>query len=635
MLASPEERKLAAEIAKLVHADKKWEAAKFVAEFCLLKVNLKDPSPARYMPVLQNWLHFLLNSDAPEEAAQLLWTPNQFTPEPNYTKEVWKFYKETGQGLVMGAASCSKSFGLGVRLFLEWIRDPDWTSVRIIGPSQDHLEANLFSHLASLHTSASLPMPGTIGELFIGDDRRNQLGSIKGVIIPVGKTKKAGRLQGGKRKPRSSSHPRFGPLSRMFIFVDEIENVPGGLWSDVDNVLTQVDEEGSEGFKIFGAYNPTNRTDEVGKRAEPDFGWENVVADKHYRWKSKRGWDVLRLDGEQSENVIHNKIVFPGLQTRNGLNVIAKNSGGRDSGGYATMGRGMYPSGGVTSTIIPPGMFPKWRGEFIWLDSPEPVASCDLALDGGAACCFTLGKWGKATGMKLPANIEHPQGYAVMFKDKMGQVVPRWGLQADQQFSLDKGDTVAQKDKLISLCRKTGIKPRFFCCDATGAGRGVGDMMKNEWSTEIHAINYSEGPSDGKVFTEDTQTCAQEYDRLCSELWFALRVFGEHGYLLLAPSLDVTNLTSQVTQRLSKSAGKKSRVESKADYISRGHTSPDQADSLTLFVLAARRGSGMTLSHLGDEIGIGESDEWYDQGFHGGCRIDITNRTEFLESVEL
>ena len=629
MLSSEGQREIAAQVAALVHADRKLEAAQYVAAACKLKLDLKDGNPAKFLPVLQNWLHYLLNNDGTEEAAQLLWTPNLFTPQPQYTRDLWKLYREANLGLIMGAGSCSKSFGMGVRLFLEWIRDPSWTSVRVVGPSQDHLESNLFSHLVSLHSGASLPMPGSVGELFIGEDRRNQLGSIKGVIIPIGKTKKAGRLQGGKRKPRPKVHPVFGSLSRMFIFIDEIENVPGGLWSDIDNILTQVEEEGGQGFKIFGAYNPTNQTDEVGKRAEPPFGWDGIQPETHYRWRSVRGWDVLRLDGEKSENVVQGKIIFPGLQTRAGLDAIAKNGGGLQSAGYYTMGRGMYPKQGVTAVVIPAGMLPKWRGEFIWLDDPEPVSSCDLALEGGAAASFTLGRWGKATGMKLPPSVEFPKGKIVMFKGPSGEVIPRWGLQADSQLPLEKGETVFTKDQLISINRRSGVKPQYFCCDATGHGRGVADLIKHEWSPLIQAINYSEGATDAKLMSEDVHTCAEDYDRLNAELWFALRAFGEFGYLLINPSMDMSALTQQLTQRRMR-LGKKSNVESKKDYMSRGYSSPDEADSLTLLVHAVRMGSGIVLSRLGQGIEEEPEDGYWFEGA-AGFKIDFTNRTETLD----
>ena len=335
-------KQLADYAADFVHSGHKAEAAGIAANF--MGIPFKDNANE----VLLTYLHWLLESDGPEEAAQLLWTPNLFSPEPKCTQEVWELYRNSSQGLIMGAGSMSKSFGMGVRLFLEWIRDPQWTSVRVIGPSKDHLEANLFSHMVRLHNQASLPMPGEVGELFIGMSRRDQLSAIKGVIIPIGSSKKAGRIQGAKRAPRPKPHPIFGPLSRLFIFIDEIENVPGGIWADMDNILSQITKEGYPGgFKIFGAYNPADVSAQVAKRAEPPFGWGAFDVETHFRWKSIRGWDVLRLDGEKSENVTEGRERFPGLQTRAGLEAIAQNAGGRQSAGYYTMGRGAYPPQGI------------------------------------------------------------------------------------------------------------------------------------------------------------------------------------------------------------------------------------------------------------------------------------------------
>lgn len=635
-LKTPAEQNVARLVAEKVHKDRFLEAAQVINDFCRLGLRLNDDDPKNVLPILQNYLHFLLNEGGTEEAASILWTPNQFTSQPQSVKDIWDLFDRASMGLIMGAASMSKSYSMGVRLMLEWIRDPEWTTIKVVGPSEDHLEQNLFSHLVSLHTSAKLPMPGSTGDLFIGLDRRNQISAIRGVVIPIGQVKKSGRLQGTKRKPRPKPHPIFGPLSRLFIFIDEFENVPQGIWKDIDNVVSQVEDEGENKstFKIFGAYNPNDQNNEVGKRAKPVFGWENFDVDSHYKWKSERGWEVLRLDGEKCENVLQGKVIFPGMQTQSGLETTARNSGGRQSAGYMTMGRGAYPPQGVELTIIPPGMIPKCRGEFIWLDDPRPVGSIDLALEGGANASYTLGKLGMATGMKLIPTIDHPNGLTVMFKDRAGQVTPRWGLQADQQFILPKGDTIAMKTEVIRVTKRAGVKPEFFACDRTGHGQGVADLIKYEWSTAIHAINYSQGCSAEKIMVEDALTCEEEYFRIDSELWFALRAWMEFGYLLFAPAFDLTNLTPQLTQRKFRSVGTKKKVESKKDYMSRGFSSPDEADSIALFVHAARRGQALILSIRGDAQDSTEGDGpegWFrEMEMRGGAYVDVSNRGDHL-----
>lgn len=637
MLADLHERTLAADVAALIHQDDPINAALLVADYCKLPLRIEKPSVAEL--VLQNYLHHLMNTGGMEEAAAMLWTKTQFTSEPQFTQDLWKLFAETSTGLVMGAGSCSKSYGIGVRIFLEWIRDPEWSQVLVVGPSEDHLERNLFSHLVTLHKTAKLPMPGEIGQLFIGIDRRAQLSSIQGVVIPKGNTKKSGAIQGSKRYNRLKPHPIFGPQSRLFIFIDEIENVPGGLWKDIDNILSNIQEEGNpDGFKIFGAYNPTNQNDEVGKRAEPTFGWENFDPDKHYRWKSKRAWDVLRLDGEKSENVTTGKVIFPGLQTKAGLDRIASNAGGRESAGYYSMGRGAYPPSGVMLSIIPPGMIVKMRGEYVWYDSPQPVGACDIALDGGDAAVYTLGKWGLATGIKYPPSIKFPNGNVEMFKNRMGQVVPRWGLQVEQQFALKKGETIVMKDGIVDFSKRAGVKPHFLCLDHTGHGRGVADLIKHEWSAAIHAVNYSDGATEDKLMQEDTETCKQRYDRVQTELWYALRTFAEFGYILLSPAIDITLLGPQLTQRQTKRIGKLEKVEPKKDFMNRTQqSSPNEADSLTLLVHAVRKGSGFIPSMKGDNpsgAASEEEDEILSWMYPSGVRIDITNQGDHLQGVD-
>jgi len=634
---TPEQIQLAGVVSGLVHMEKWADAARLLNDCLDLKLKVDFSDPKKSGTVLQTYLHFLLNAPGGMTlAAGLLWTPNQFTSKPQSVRDLWTLIDEADTGLIMGAASMGKSFSVGARFFLEWIRDPIYTSIKFIGPSKEHLEANLFSHIVSLHKASKLPLPGEVGELYIGLDRRDQLSAIRGVIIPIGHSRKAGRLQGTKRKPRTNPHPIFGPLSRLLIFIDEIENVPGGLWKDIDNVLSNSDSE-YHSMKLFGAYNPTNQHDEVAKRTEPVFGWGDFDADTHFRWKSKRGWEVLRLDGEKSENVIQGKVIYPGLQTREGLETIAKNAGGRQAGGYLSMGRGAYPEQGTELVIVPMAMALRARGEAIWYDNPNPVAGCDVALEGRDTCSYSLGKCGLATGVKYPPNIEHPNGYTIMFKDRSNQVIPRWLIQLDQQFPLPKAATPEMKDAVISVTKRAGVKPEYFAIDRTGIGTGVADFVKSEWSSQIYDINYSAGCSEGKrIMAEDAKTCDEDFSQMCSQLWFMLRAFLEFGNLLIHPSVDTTLLFSQITTRRFRMVGKQRKAESKRDYMSReSQGSPGEADSLTLMCHAAWAGSGVTPSMKGtDNAGggnAGDDDDWYSSRYPGGVIIDETNRTDVLD----
>jgi hypothetical protein len=122
---------------------------------------------------------------------------------------------------------------------------------------------------------------------------------------------------------------------------------------------------------------------------------------------------------------------------------------------------------------------------------------------------------------------------------------------------------------------------------------------------------------------------------VCCELWFGLRANAEFGYLLINPAMNMEKLAIQTTQRKFTTSGRQKKVESKKDYMSRGHESPDEGDSFCLFVFAARKGSGVILSMKGSDVGLpdgGEDDGWADERvLKGGAYCDSTNRTDYLD----
>jgi hypothetical protein len=624
------------ETAKLVHAGEIFDAARLVrawaAQTTPSVAKQSVDTKAKAFELLNILLHWALSNGAFEEAAQLLWTPNQFDPRPNHTKRVWSAVDEHDFGLLMGAGKQSKSFSMAIRFFLEWLRDPEYTSVRVLGPSEDHLEANLFSHLVTLHRESAIPLPGEIGKLFIGLDLRKRRGSISGVVIPQGK-KAAGRLQGVARFRRKESHPEFGETSRLFVFVDEISNLPKGLWHDIDNLLSNTSKRG--GLKVYGAFNPDDRNNDVGIRTEPTFGWGSFDPELHFEWLSTRGWFVVRLDAMQSENIKEKREVFPGMQTYEGMLQIVANAGGLDSPGYWTMVRGCYPPIGVALAVIPTGLTLNLKCSVIWYDTPTPVAGADLALEGGDACRLCKGLFGRAAGVKLGPSLKHPEGETIWFTDRNGHKAPKYLALAEKIFPIANGDTFAVGDEIMRLCRALKIRPEHLAVDRTGNGQGVYDYMRARWSPMVIGVNFYEGASDVRVFLEDEDTAKELYDRVNSELWFALRRWLEFKYLFVAFELDSGELYPELTDRLFRMVGKKSHVESKKEYKSRhAGKSPDNADAFTLFLQACRKGFGFTPSMAGDtdvEPVETQTDEWNPHERDIGC--DRMNRFEDLDTA--
>jgi hypothetical protein len=620
---SPQKR-LVKVVSPLLHAGEYFQAAKIVANHFeqISQVEMPTATKPEADAVLTLLLQWLLNNNGLEEAAQLLWGPNMFDPRPESTQRVWKAFEENNFILLMGAGSMSKSYSMAVKLFLEWLRDPEHTTVKVLGPSEQHLEDNLFTHLVSLHRGSTIPLPGQVNQLFIGLDPRERKSSISGVVIPLGK-KAAGRLQGVKRANRKVPHPVFGKTFRMFIFLDEIANIPPGIWRDIDNLITG---SSGDGLKIIGAFNPTNQNDEVGARTEPPAGWSMFDPDVEFEWVSTRGWKVVRLDAARCENVLQRKLVFPGLQTYEGFQMVIRNSGGMDSPGYWSMCRGCFPPTGVPMSIIPSGLLADVKAEILWYDHPTPVGAVDLAFNGSDKAIFIKGSFGPASGIRLPPSLLHPEGRTIMFKNAAGNAVLRDIVLAETMLVMPKGDTVEQAAEVMRIARIYNIRPDCLCVDRTGHGQGTYDMLRHNFG-EVIGVNYSESASESKVMQEDHDIAKELYVRIHSELWFATRKFIEFGYLKLALGFSTEELFPQLTGRRFRAMGKKSKVEEKDDYKSRANgKSPDEADTITLLVQVVRRAFSFIPGMVSENSRSG-----YDDDDLSDVRIDVTNRTDDLD----
>lgn len=620
---------LVTKVAECLHSDRYIEAGQLVGAWLAEKTSatVEVVDTEKSTEVLTLLLHWCLENDGYEEAAELLWGENLFTTKPESARRVWKAFEEHNFILLMGAASMSKSYSMGVRLMLEWIRDPEYTSVRVLGPSENHLEENLFTHLVTLHRMATIPLPGDIGKLFIGADTRSRKGAIAGLVIPIGK-KAAGRIQGAKRVARKKPHPKFGKLTRQFIFLDEIANIPVGVWKDIDNIVAS--SQGDDGLKVIGAFNPNDIHDEVGLRVEPPNGWADFDPDKDFDWVSTRGWRVVRLDAARCENVVEKKTIYSGLQTIEGFEMLIRNAGGMDSPGYWSMARGCFPPSGVPMSVIPPGLLANIKAEPIWLDRPMPCGAVDLAFLGGDLAIFAKGSFGLATGFRFPPSLEHPEGRVQMFKNlKTGRVLPRNVILLEALLKLPKGETVSIKNEIIRLSRSFSIRPDWLCVDKTGAGQGVFDLLRFEYG-EVIGLNYSEGASETRIMTEDHAPAAELYERAHTELWFALRKFIEFDYCKHSLGISTDELHPQLTNRRYR-AGKRAKVEPKDVYQARCQgKSPDEADAFTLLIHCVRKASGFIPGMSPENSSDTRYDESSDEFEEDKPRVDVTNRFEHL-----
>jgi hypothetical protein len=342
---------------------------------------------------------------------------------------------------------------------------------------------------------------------------------------------------------------------------------------------------GPDPVKIVVAFNPDATDRPAVKKAMPPQGWLIEDLEILYRWRSKEGYEVLRLDGARCENVVQRKIVFPGLQTFEGYMKFVQ-GGGDTSADYFEKARGFPPIKGAVNIVIPATAPQEYRGEAIFIETPEVYATVDCAYQGEDGAVLTLARYGLASGW-IKEN-----GERVTFTDylKPSERKPRHVLQYDQQIQLvNRDDTVALAEEVMEKCKSLKIKPENVGIDGTGNGFGTYSHLKRYFGNVVF-IQWARKATEKKILNEDQMVASGIYDTIISEMWFTVRRWFESGCLLISSMIPHTPLNQQLTnRRFSRIRAGLMHVESKPEYKSRGNTSPDEADSFIMIPYVIRQ----------------------------------------------
>ncbi len=530
--------------------------------------------------VCKQYLHWLLDRDMYEEAATMQWGPDTFTPDPHSTQLVWKNLRSHVKLLVQGGGSLSKSFSSGVFFGLDFTRDPANTSIKVISSTAGHAKQNIFAHMKNLLQSGMVEIEGlkvTTTSIMVGDDEKQ---GIHLVAIPQGDTGQ-GRLRGFHPYPRKTPHKKFGNLTRVAVLLDEAEEIPQGVWEEINNILI-TEETGTTHVRVFAATNPKDRTSRFAQEAEPVDGWASLDIERDEEWDSGRGWRVVRLDGAKCENVIEKRVVFPGLQTYEGFERLLKL--GTDNPEYFTMARGWFPEASAQIVIITEAMFDQSLGQLRFSGPTISSAGVDLAFEGGDLCMLTLGRHGLAVGWTDKRGKWHD------FRQE------RRAIQIEQQFPLEKKRTIEQSETIRRLCRDLGVKAPWLTCDRTGNGTGVHDALTTMMGPEVLGVHFGWAATDTFILEDDSEVCSELYSDIITEMAFACRRLMEVDCLKLNPGIKWNDLQKEACNRKYMLVGRSmSKLESKKDYKKRnGGKSPDRLDSLLLEVHGVRTNTGIT-----------------------------------------
>lgn len=520
--------------------------------------------------VLTGMFYSLLHNGNYTLCALIAWGSKQFNPEPQEVQRIWRAMQQHAVNFILGASSLGKSYTPSIFILLDYSRDPEYTSWKIISTSEEHCRANVWSTITSFHNSSIIQLPGTAGAEFVRLKTTDMRNAIQIVGIPQGDDGK-GRLQGFHPLPRPVDHPAFGPLSRVGIYLDEAEKIPPGVWEGWDNAFSaQTPRKSVRGCAVT---NPADISSTFAQRSEPSKGWIDVDEDEDFEWESKFGYHITRLDAKYSANVVAQKEIFVGMQTYEGYMALEKQ--GPSSPSYWTFGRGLYPRQNIEYVIIPPAYLEDVKKNFIWEALPENVAAFDAAFaEGGAKPCLTTGRAGMAIGVEGGPMFPEP-----IF---VGQV--------DQQFEIEKQNAFKMALNLIDICRDLHVRPEWLACDKTGPGLAFYDTLRIKFG-DVLGIGWAEEATDLVIVSGNSLKANERFKGIISEMWFSLAAWLEYRHLLFSPTMDTRVLFTQLTARKWKPGYK---VESKREYRARTKApSCDESDSLAMFLQIIRaRGKG-------------------------------------------
>ena len=534
--------------------------------------------------ILRGILQALLDNDEYLEAAALLWPRHLFDPRPQYTQDIFKAIHQENQLLIPGGNSTSKSYSCTAFMYLDWRRDPRYTMIKMAAVNEEHLKRTLIAQVHQLHAASAIDIGLKLAnnELYLGMEGIPDMG-ISGILMPQG-AEGTGRIRGYKPKPiRKEFHPRFGHSSRVRFFGDEGQIYRPSVFKDFGSLQSAMN--GPDPVKIVVAYNPDSTDRPVVQKAMPKQGWLIDDLDTEYRYVSKEGYSVLRLDGAKSENVVERKIIYPNLQTFEGFMKFV-HGGGDTSADYFEKARGFPPIKGAVNIVIATSFPSEYRGTANFTAPPMIGCTIDCAYQGEDKAVMTLWRYGMASGWY------REDGRKVEFTDYLnpGKPKPRHILQYDQQIPLNnRENTVLLAEEIMEKCRSLKIEPKHVGIDGSGNGFGTYSHLK-QYFGELVFIQWAAKATEKKVMNEDQAPASAVYDTIISEMWFTVRRWFEGGCILISPVIPHMPLNQELTtRRFSRVRGGLLHVESKREYKSRGSGSPDFADSLIMAPLVIRQ----------------------------------------------
>jgi hypothetical protein len=177
---------------------------------------------------------------------------------------------------------------------------------------------------------------------------------------------------------------------------------------------------------------------------------------------------------------------------------------------------------------------------------------------------------------------------------RLGELGPddhyRWQIEflkpVELKISIKAEDEIHYQlvQQCVDLCEMLDITPDRFGLGSSGEGGGLLAIFRREWGAVV-GIEEAGKVSDRPISHSNPKPCSDEYDRVVTELWFAVREFAVHGCLRGFPDSALKEFYTRRWEIMNHRV----RLETKKELRKHFRHSPDYGDAIAFCVELARR----------------------------------------------
>lgn len=290
----------------------------------------------------------------------------------------------------------------------------------------------------------------------------------------------------------------------VLVLADELQDMTKEVIDSCPNM-----QAGTKEFIFIGLGNGQSWMNTLGEQMMPISGSPESVCVDDAEWETKSGF-CIHFDGLDSPN-IEEPGMWPWHQSQQQIDQVIEKHG-ENSLQYWQMVRGFPPPDDSFAAIVSESLLIKFQA----MNQQELVpgwewhAGLDPAF-GGDGCILKFAK----VGVFIHDPHEMPK-IGVVAEDK---------IHIKTEASKTEPIDFQIANQVIEACKQRGVRPRNFSVDCTAIGRGVAAIIRQNWSNEIHCVEFGGNASDLPVSNLDMTKGVEAYWNRVTELYYSLKTF--------------------------------------------------------------------------------------------------------------